>query len=95
MSATTNDIAALRDGSKTDERLSTPAREALTIVGKGVPVKDAIEKVTGSIKYGVDFAVPHMAHGKILRSPHAHARIVSIDTTRAGKSTCIPADETW
>ena len=83
MSATTNDIAALRDGSKSDERLSTPAREALTIVGKGVPVKDAIEKVTGSIKYGVDFAVPHMAHGKILRSPHAHARIVSIDTTRA------------
>ena len=53
------------------------------VVGRDLPVKDAVEKVTGALKYAVDFAVPGMAHGKILRSPHPHARILRIDTTRA------------
>ncbi len=53
------------------------------VVGKGVKVKDAHEKVTGGIKYGVDMAVQNMAYGKILRSPHAHARIRSIDVSKA------------
>lgn len=53
------------------------------VVGRGVPVKDAVEKVTGTLKYGVDAGVPGMLHGKILRSPHAHARIRRIDTSRA------------
>ena len=52
-------------------------------VGKGVPVKDAREKVTGQLKYGVDLEIQHMAFGKILRSPHPHCRIVSIDTSAA------------
>ncbi len=83
MSTPTTDAAKLRNGALTDERLTVPARDQFTIVGRGVPVKDAVEKVTGAIQYGVDFAVPHMLHGKILRSPHAHARVVSIDTSRA------------
>ncbi len=58
-------------------------RSAWRIAGKGIPVKDAREKVTGALKYAVDLEVQGMVHGKILRSPHAHARIVSIDTTRA------------
>ena len=41
----------------------------LSVVGKSVPIKDAREKVTGSLKYGVDFQVPNMVYGKILRSP--------------------------
>ena len=55
----------------------------LSVVGKSVPIKDAREKVTGSLKYGVDFQVPNMVYGKILRSPHAHAKIRGIDYSRA------------
>jgi len=57
--------------------------KSFSIVGKPVPIKDAKEKVTGSIKYAIDFALPDMVFGKILRSPHPHARIKSIDITRA------------
>ncbi len=53
------------------------------MIGKSVPIKDAREKVTGSLKYAVDCQVPGMVYGKILRSPHAHARIRGIDYTRA------------
>ncbi|MCF8070501.1 MAG: molybdopterin-dependent oxidoreductase [Desulfotignum sp.] len=55
----------------------------LSVVGKSLPIKDAREKVTGSLKYAIDHKVPDMAYGKILRSPHAHARIKGIDCTRA------------
>ena len=48
------------------------------------PVRhDGVEKVTGRANYGADFNLPGMLHGKILRSPHAHARIRSIDTSAA------------
>jgi 4-hydroxybenzoyl-CoA reductase subunit alpha len=56
---------------------------SLSIVGKNISVKDARAKVTGSIRYGIDHLVPGMIHGKILRSPNAHARIKKIDTARA------------
>ena len=55
----------------------------MKVVGRGVHVKDAVEKVTGSIKYAVDMTVQNMAHGKILRCPHPHARIRKIDTSKA------------
>ncbi|WP_454788114.1 xanthine dehydrogenase family protein molybdopterin-binding subunit [Mycolicibacterium lutetiense] len=58
-------------------------RAGFKVAGKGLRVKDAVEKVTGTMQYGVDFGVPGMLHGKILRSPHAHARIKSIDVSRA------------
>jgi len=44
---------------------------------------DGVDKVTGRAVYGADVKLPRMAHAKILRSPHAHARILSIDTARA------------
>ena len=44
---------------------------------------DGLEKVTGQARYGADISLPGMLHGKILRSPHAHARITSIDTSLA------------
>ena len=48
------------------------------------PVRhDGADKVTGRALYGADFAAAGLLHGKILRSPHAHARILSIDTGRA------------
>lgn len=57
------------------------------VVGKGVPVKDAAEKVTGTLKYAVDFEVQGMVHGKILRSPHPHARVTKIDV---GEAAALP-----
>jgi CO/xanthine dehydrogenase Mo-binding subunit len=42
-----------------------------------------VDKVTGRAAYGADLTMPGMLHGAILRSPHAHARIVSIDTSAA------------
>ena len=48
------------------------------------PVRhDGIDKVTGRANYGADFTLPGMLYGAVLRSPHAHARIVSIDTHAA------------
>src|ERR1700730_14871402 len=44
---------------------------------------DGFDKVTGRAKYGADYALPGMLHGKILRSPHAHARIKKINTAEA------------
>ena len=50
------------------------------------PVRpDGVPKVTGTAKYGNDYTLPGTLHGKILRSPHAHARIKSIDTSKAEK----------
>ena len=44
---------------------------------------DGFEKVTGTAQYGADYALPGMLVGKILRSPHAHARIRGIDSAAA------------
>ena len=44
---------------------------------------DGVDKVTGRASYGADPSWPGMLHGFVLRSPHAHARIVSIDTKAA------------
>jgi CO/xanthine dehydrogenase Mo-binding subunit len=44
---------------------------------------DGVDKVTGRAKYGADVKLSGMLHGAVLRSPHAHARIVSVDTSRA------------
>ena len=52
-------------------------------VGKRVPKADAEEKVTGRAVYIHDLIVPGMLYGKILYSSHPHARIVSIDTSKA------------
>ena len=44
---------------------------------------DGVPKVTGAANYGADFTLPGTLVGKVLRSPHAHARIKSIDTSKA------------
>ncbi|MEC9152013.1 MAG: xanthine dehydrogenase family protein molybdopterin-binding subunit [Pseudomonadota bacterium] len=44
---------------------------------------DGVDKVTGRAKFGADLSMPNMIVGKVLRSPHAHARIKSIDTSQA------------
>ena len=52
-------------------------------VGQTTPRPDGVDKVTGRARYGDDMIVPGMLYAKILRSPHAHARILSIDTSKA------------
>ncbi|MBW1803973.1 MAG: hypothetical protein JRJ85_24975, partial [Deltaproteobacteria bacterium] len=59
------------------------SHESLDIIGKPYPKKDARIKVTGECKFAADLTMPGMLHGKLLRSPHAHARILSIDTSKA------------
>jgi len=44
---------------------------------------DGLDKVTGRANYGADISLPGLLHGAVLRSPHAHARIRSIDTREA------------
>jgi CO/xanthine dehydrogenase Mo-binding subunit len=44
---------------------------------------DGLEKVTGRANFGADYSLPRMLQGAVLRSPHAHAKIVSIDTSPA------------
>ena len=55
----------------------------LTVIGKRQPRLDGAEKCSGRSVFADDVELPGMLCGKILRSPHAHARIISIDTTRA------------
>ncbi len=58
--------------------------EKYTVVGKSLPHIDAKEKVTGRLKFTGDLpALPGMLYARVLRSPHAHARIKEIDTTKA------------
>src|SRR2546428_118450 len=56
---------------------------AMRVVGKPLPKVDAAAKVTGRALYADDIALPRTLHCKILRSPHPHARILSIDTAAA------------
>jgi len=55
----------------------------LKVVGKRLPRVDARERVTGEAVYPADLDLPGMVHAKLLRSAHAHARILRIDTSRA------------
>ncbi len=53
------------------------------VVGKSITRLDALDKVTGKAKYCEDLKMPGMLYGKVLRSLHAHAKIISIDASRA------------
>ena len=53
------------------------------VVGTRPIRHDGVDKVTGKALYGADVQLPGLIHGKVLRSPHAHARIKSIDTSKA------------
>jgi CO/xanthine dehydrogenase Mo-binding subunit len=54
-----------------------------SVVGKSVERTDGRVKVTGKARFAGDLVAPGMLHGKILRSPVAHAKILHIDTSRA------------
>ena len=58
-------------------------KEDYKVVGTRPVRHDGVDKVTGRALYGADMILAGLLHGKVLRSPHAHARIKSIDTSRA------------
>ena len=64
-------------------------------VGKNTQRPDGPDKVTGRARYGDDMIVPGMLHGKTLRSPHAHAKIISIDTSEAEALSGVKAVVTY
>ncbi|MCY4209944.1 MAG: xanthine dehydrogenase family protein molybdopterin-binding subunit [Gammaproteobacteria bacterium] len=61
----------------------TTPDNGFNVVGTSPLRPDGLDKVTGRAQFADDFHLPDMLHGKILRSPHAHARILSIDTRAA------------
>ena len=61
----------------------TREKQEFAVVGQPLPKIDAWAKVTGETRYADDMVLPRMAYAKLLRSPHGHARILSIDTSRA------------
>ena len=66
----------------TSEGAAGPAKE-FKYIGTRAPRPDGVEKVTGRARFGADITLPGMLHGRVLRSPHAHAWIRSIDTSKA------------
>src|SRR5476649_2101005 len=70
-------------GQKSATALAEPEPAEGGFIGTNVRRMDAPSKVSGSLRYAGDIVMPHMLHMHVLRSPHAHARIVSIDTSQA------------
>nr|MCU0255195.1 hypothetical protein [Vicinamibacterales bacterium] len=66
----------------TDGRAPPPG-PALGVIGRRQPRLDGFDKVSGRSVFADDIELPGMLHGRILRSPHARARIVRLDTTKA------------
>ena len=69
----------------------------LRVVGTRPVRPDGVDKVTGRAMFGADMVMPGMLWGKVKRSPHAHARIVSIDASKAlklpGVKAVVTADD--
>src|SRR3954452_22183454 len=79
---TVNDVAA-------------PETKGFKWVGTRPIRPDGVPKVTGTAQYGSDMVMPGMLTGRILRSPHAHARIRSIDISKAAALPGVKAVVTW
>ncbi len=68
---------------KTHEPNMVLSNQEFDVVGTRPIRPDGLDKVTGRARYSADIHLPGMLHGKLLRSPHAHARIRSIDCSKA------------
>ena len=65
------------------EKVQSPMSSEFTVVGTRPNRPDGVDKVTGRARFGADFNMSGQLVGRVLRSPHAHARIKSIDTSTA------------
>ena len=63
--------------------MATVQEAKFKVIGTRPIRHDGVDKVTGRAQYGADISLPGLLHGKVLRSPHAHARIKSIDVSAA------------
>jgi len=63
--------------------MATNGNPKYKVIGTRPIRHDGVDKVTGRAKYGADIHVSGLLHGAMLRSPHAHAKILRIDTSRA------------
>jgi 4-hydroxybenzoyl-CoA reductase alpha subunit len=52
-------------------------------IGGRLPRVDGVDKATGAARYAADLSLPGMLHGGLLRSPHPHARLLAVDTSKA------------
>src|SRR2546421_2526351 len=68
---------------KTRQTARNEQDHAYTYIGNPLPKVDAYSKVTGRALYADDIMLPRMLYGRLVRSPHPHARILSIDVRRA------------
>ncbi|MCY3775428.1 MAG: hypothetical protein OXH11_05560 [Candidatus Aminicenantes bacterium] len=71
----------------TASKTAPETQSEFKVIGTRPIRHDGVDKVTGRAQYGADVYLTGMLHGNVLRSPHAHARIVSID---AGKALALP-----
>ncbi|MBN1104921.1 MAG: xanthine dehydrogenase family protein molybdopterin-binding subunit [Deltaproteobacteria bacterium] len=69
--------------------------ETYRYIGKAIPRRDAVDIVTGAAEYMDDRKFPGLLHGKVLRSPYAHARIKKIDKSKAQALSGVKAVLTW
>ncbi len=65
--------------------MAIAATQQFKVIGTRPVRHDGVDKVTGRARYGADYSFPNMLHGKVLRSPYAHARIKSINVDKALK----------
>ncbi len=63
--------------------MAAPTTQDFKVIGTRPVRHDGLDKVIGRAKYGADYSFPGMLYGKVLRSPHAHARIKSINAEKA------------
>ncbi|HYX52904.1 MAG TPA: xanthine dehydrogenase family protein molybdopterin-binding subunit [Candidatus Limnocylindrales bacterium] len=74
-----------------ESKYSWPAADQRTLIGKRISRVDGPVKVSGRAKYTYDVHRPGMLYGKVVRCPHAHAKVVSVDTTAAEKMPGVAA----
>ncbi len=74
---------------------STTGRRTPTVLGTSVKRLDGPDKVTGRAKYTFDINRPGMLYGRIVRSPHPHARVVSVDLSAAQRAPGVKAALVW
>ncbi len=64
-------------------------RPAFKVLGRDTPRQDGVAKVTGREKYASDLSLPNMLHARVMKSPHAHARVKRIDVSSISDPTVV------
>ncbi len=85
------ELAQVERTAPPDEPPPWPVNEKLSVVGKPTPRLDGRLKVTGRARYTADINLPGMLHARVVRSPHPHARVRSIDTSAAERAPGVRA----